>query len=101
MRKLLPWFLVLVPWSSLAQPALAQDICPRPRRPERGKPEPLGLVGLKFETRLERLYGRYYGHHDVRQLPGPFRPRATYYPLPEGATVTGYALDIHGKWSTA
>ncbi|MCX6556764.1 MAG: VIT domain-containing protein [Candidatus Aminicenantes bacterium] len=60
------------------------------------KPEPLFLAGLAVDVRIlgvvaeTRMTMTFSNPYD-RQLAGDL-----YFPLPEGATVSGYALDING-----
>jgi tetratricopeptide (TPR) repeat protein len=93
MRKLLPSFLVLV----VAFPVLAQDFTPTIVVQNEGQPEPLGLVGLKVEARIigytaETTATMTFANPLARATEGDL-----YFPLPEGATVSGYALDIQGE----
>ena len=93
MRKLLPLFLVLV----AAFPVRAQELTPAIIVQNEGKPEPLGLVGLNVEARIigdiaETTATMTFANPEPRDTEGDL-----YFPLPEGATVSGYALDIQGK----
>ncbi|MCX6554010.1 MAG: VIT domain-containing protein, partial [Candidatus Aminicenantes bacterium] len=61
-----------------------------------GKPEPLLLSGLAIDVRIvgavaETRMTMLFHNPSDRQLSGDL-----YFPLPEGATVSGYALDING-----
>jgi tetratricopeptide (TPR) repeat protein len=60
------------------------------------KLEPLKLARVKVETSIRGLAAETkmtltFFNPNARQLAGDL-----YFPLPEGATVSGYALDIHG-----
>ena len=93
MRKLLPLFLVLV----AVFPVLAQESTPTIIVQNEGKAEPLGLVGLKVEARIigytaETTATMTFANPQMRATEGDL-----YFPLPDGATVSGYALDIQGK----
>ena len=62
-----------------------------------GKAEPLGLVGLNVEARIigyaaETTATMTFANPQARPTQGDL-----YFPLPEGATVSGYALDIQGN----
>ena len=93
MRKLLLLFLVLV----AALPVLAQESAPAIIVQNEGKAEPLGLVGLNVEARIigyaaETTATMTFANPQARPTQGDL-----YFPLPEGATVSGYALDIQGN----
>ena len=92
MRKLLPLFLVL----GSALPVFAQQSVPTIVVQDEGKPEPLGLVELNYEV---RIFGYFAETSATMTFANPLA-RATegelFFPLPAGATVSGYALDIQG-----
>jgi hypothetical protein len=74
----------------------AQGTAPALVSIDSGKPEPLYLARLAVDVRIfgvvaeTRMTMTFSNPHD-RQLAGNL-----YFPLPEGATVSGYALDING-----
>jgi hypothetical protein len=99
MRKLLPLFLALVPaLPYLAIPVLAQDAAPTlVVATQQGKTESLGLVELNYQVRISGCYAETsaqmtFANPDFRAAEGDL-----YFPLPHGATVSGYALDIQGQ----
>lgn len=63
----------------------------------KGKSEPIKLAAVKVEATIvghvaeTRMTMTFYNPH-ARNMAGDL-----YFPLPEGATVSGYALDVHGK----
>ncbi len=81
----------------LASPALAQQTSPALRVNVEGKVQSLGIAEARTEV---RIYGHLaetkttltFANPHGRVLAGDL-----YFPLPEGATVSGYALDIQGK----
>jgi Ca-activated chloride channel family protein len=92
MRKLLPLFLVL----GTALPALAQRSVPTILVQNEGKTEPLGLIELNYEVRIVGYFAETsatmtFANSSARSTEGEL-----YFPLPAGATVSGYALDING-----
>jgi len=82
-----------------AGPALAQTRPPALLAVDdaAGRSKPLGLSKVEVETRIfgflaeTRMTMTFTNPHD-RQLEGML-----HFPLPEGATVSGYALDIAGR----
>ena len=74
----------------------AQGTAPTLVSTDNGKSEPLYLARLAVDVRIfgvvaeTRMTMAFRNPHD-RQLAGDL-----YFPLPEGATVSGYALDING-----
>ncbi len=93
MRKLLPLFLVL----GTALPVLAQVSVPTIIVQDDGKATPLGLVELNYEVRISGYFAETsatmtFANPLARNTEGEL-----YFPLPAGATVSGYALDIQGK----
>jgi Ca-activated chloride channel homolog len=61
------------------------------------KSQPIKLSAVKIETTIvgfvaeTRMTMTFFNPHS-RQMAGDL-----YFPLPEGSTVSGYALDVHGK----
>lgn len=85
------FLIVLISFPSLAQippPVLVAEI--------EGKTEPLLLSKVKVDVRIfgviaeTRMTLTFFNGHE-RQLSGDL-----YFPLPEGATISGYALDVSG-----
>ncbi|MDP7286806.1 MAG: VIT domain-containing protein [Phycisphaerae bacterium] len=83
----------------LTAPASAQNAAPVMLvRAQRGKPlEPLGLSSVDTKVRIvgriaETSTTMTFANPHNRVLEGEM-----YFPLPQGATVSGYALDIKGK----
>lgn len=74
----------------------AQNVPPALMVPGEKKSEPLKVTSVSVESRIYGYYSEtsmtltFYNSQN-RQLAGDL-----YFPLPEGATVTGYALDIAG-----
>jgi Ca-activated chloride channel homolog len=95
MRKLLPLFLVLLVLGT-ALPVLAQAV-PTIIVQNEGKAEPLGLVELNYDVRIS---GYFAETSATMTFANPLPRNAEgelYFPLPPGATVCGYSLDIQGK----
>ncbi len=74
----------------------AQGTAPALVSTDSGKPEPLFLSKLAVDARIlgvvaETRMTMTFSNPRDRQLSGDL-----YFPLPEGATVSGYALDING-----
>ena len=83
----------------LAAAASAQNVAPVMLvRPKPGKPlEPLGLSSV--DTKV-RIVGRVAETSTTMTFTNPHNrvlEGELYFPLPQGATVSGYALDIKGK----
>ncbi len=92
MRRYLPMVLVLV----LAFSAAAQEAPPALMVKIEGKSQPLGISKVACESRIvgrvaETRMTLTFANPHKRALAGDL-----YFPLPEGATVSGYALDING-----
>jgi tetratricopeptide (TPR) repeat protein len=93
MKKLLPLLLVFV----FAAPLVAQTVPPALMVKEDGKSRPLGLTRLETDVRIfgylaETTSTMTFGNPTDRVMEGDL-----YFPLPEGATISGYALDIEGN----
>ena len=87
----------LLVFSALASGLWAQTVPPALMVEENGKARPLGLAKLDVLTRIhgyaaETTTTMTFSNPHPRALEGDL-----YFPLPEGATVSGYALDINGK----
>jgi len=97
------WFFInmLVLGLIMAIPAAALDLMPPALPPAllvkiEEKSEPLRLAKVKVEAQIrgqvaETRMTMTFHNPNSRQLAGDL-----YFPLPEGAAVSGYALDIHG-----
>jgi tetratricopeptide (TPR) repeat protein len=89
--------LSLIALSTLTSGLLAQTVPPALMVEENGKSRPLGLTNLDV---LVRIHGYVAETTTTMTFSNP-HPRALqgdlYFPLPEGATISGYALDINGK----
>jgi tetratricopeptide (TPR) repeat protein len=89
--------LSLVVFSALASGLLAQTVPPALMVEENGKSRPLGLAKLDV---LVRIHGYVAETTTTMTFSNP-HPRVLegdlYFPLPEGATISGYALDVNGK----
>jgi tetratricopeptide (TPR) repeat protein len=76
---------------------LAQTAPPALMVEENGKSRPLGLTKLDVQV---RIHGYVAETATTMTFSNPY-PRVLegdlYFPLPEGATISGYALDINGK----
>ncbi len=93
MKGLFAAFLVL----ATAWPAFSQQRVPVIVVQRDGKSEPLGLVRMEIAVRIAGCLA----DTSVTMTFANSLPQATegelYFPLPEGATVSGYALDIQGE----
>lgn len=92
MKTLVPLGLVLVMASAVA----AQTVPPALFVQEDGKSRPLAISRLDIDARIygyvaETTTTMTFANPGNRALEGDL-----YFPLPEGATITGYALDVHG-----
>jgi hypothetical protein len=89
--------LSLVVLSALVAPLLAQTAPPALMVEDNGKSRPLGLTKLDVQV---RIHGYVAETATTMTFSNPY-PRVLegdlYFPLPEGATISGYALDINGK----
>ena len=89
--------LSLVVFSALAAPLLAQTVPPALMVEESGKARPLGLAKLNVQV---QIHGYVAQTTTTMTFSNPY-PRVLegdlYFPLPEGATISGYALDINGR----
>jgi len=89
--------LSLIALSTLTSGLLAQTVPPALMVEENGKSRPLGLTNLDV---LVRIHGYVAETTTTMTFSNPY-PRVLegdlYFPLPEGATISGYALDINGK----
>ncbi len=89
--------LSLVVLSALAAPLLAQTAPPALMVEDSGKSRPLGLTKLDVQV---RIHGYVADTATTMTFRNPY-PRVLegdlYFPLPEGATISGYALDINGR----
>jgi Ca-activated chloride channel family protein len=98
MRKIL-WFLMAIPIAiiTLHHPAAAQEIVtPTIVVAKEEKAEPLKLSAVKIDITVlgymaETKMTMTFYNPNSRVLAGDL-----YFPLPEGATVSGYALDVGG-----
>ena len=83
--------LVAALWASVAA---AQNVPPALMVKPKGKPEPLSITRAVVEARIfgylaeTKMTLTFHNPHD-QALAGDL-----YFPLPEGATVSGYALDV-------
>jgi hypothetical protein len=93
MRKLLPLFLAL----AAALPVLGQEWSPTLIVHDGGKPGPLGLVGLNFDVRILGYFAETSATMTFANSGSQVAEGEFYFPLPPGATVSGYALDIQGQ----
>ena len=93
MRKLLPLVLVL----GAALPVLAQESVPTIIVQNGGKPEHLGLIELSYEVRIFGYFAETSATMTFANSQARLAEGDLYFPLPQGATVSGYALDIQGK----
>ena len=83
--------------SALTSGLLAQTAPPALMVEENGKSRPLGLTKLDVQVRIhgyvaETTTTMTFSNPHPRVLEGDL-----YFPLPEGATISGYALDINGR----
>jgi tetratricopeptide (TPR) repeat protein len=89
--------LCLVLFSALASGVLAQSVPPALMVEENGKAQPLGLAKLDVQV---QIHGYVAQTTTTMTFSNPY-PRVLegdlYFPLPEGATISGYALDINGR----
>ncbi len=74
----------------------AQNVPPALMVQEEGHSTPLGLARLQTEVRIlgpvaETVSTMTFANPSARAMEGDL-----YFPLPEGATISGYALDING-----
>ncbi len=93
MKSLVGSFLVL----AITWPGLAQQWTPTLLVPRDGKIEPLDLARLAIEVRIvgcvaETSVTMTFSNPNPRVAEGDL-----LFPLPDGATVSGYALDVQGK----
>ena len=93
MKSLVGSFLVL----AITWPGLAQQWTPTLLVPHDGKIEPLDLARLAIEVRIvgcvaETSVTMTFSNPNPRVAEGDL-----LFPLPDGATVSGYALDVQGK----
>jgi tetratricopeptide (TPR) repeat protein len=77
-------------------PVAAQTVPPALMVQQDGRATPLGLARLKTEVRIlgsvaETTSTMTFANPTPRAMEGDL-----YFPLPEGATISGYALDING-----
>ncbi|MFH1810411.1 MAG: VIT domain-containing protein, partial [Pseudomonadota bacterium] len=92
------WSLVLVAGLVLAPVLRAQDRPPAllVKLPDKQSSEPVRLQKLDIDARIHGFLSEttltmtFYNPHN-RVLEGSLA-----FPLPDGATVSGYALDVHG-----
>ena len=81
----------------LASPAAAQNVGPALLAQSEGKPLPMTLKRLRVEVRIvgslaETTSTMTFANPTARVLEGDL-----YFPLPEGAAISGYALDVAGQ----
>jgi Ca-activated chloride channel homolog len=87
---------IVVLWLLLASTLSAQTVPPALMVKKEGVSVPLGLSSLRTEVRIlgsvaETTTTMTFSNPTPRAMEGDL-----YFPLPEGATVSGYALDIGG-----
>ncbi|MHC4399206.1 MAG: VIT domain-containing protein [Planctomycetota bacterium] len=93
MPRIVAWLSVL----AVASVAGAQTVPPALMVRVDGKPQPLGLSRVEIDVRIFCYVAEttttmtFYNPMD-RVMEGDL-----YFPLPEGATVSGYALDVEGR----
>ncbi len=92
MKTLGPFFLLLTLTATLS----AQTVPPALMVKQDGVSKPLGLAALRTEVRIfgstaQTTMTMTFANPTARPMEGDL-----YFPLPEGATVSGYALDING-----
>ena len=91
MKRLLSLFLVLLTLRSASaqQPAILVD--------HDGKMESLGLVRLEIDVHIVGFIAETSATMTFANPSGTATEGDLYFPVPEGATVSGYALDIKGQ----
>jgi Ca-activated chloride channel homolog len=87
---------IFVLWSALVSMLAAQTVPPVLMVQQDGRSTPLGLAKLRTEVRIfgsvaETTTTMTFTNPTHRAMEGDL-----YFPLPEGATISGYALDING-----
>ncbi len=88
---------IIVWLSVLASTAAGQSVPPALMVQQDGRSVPLGLAELRCEVRIfaavaETTTTMTFSNPTLRPMEGDL-----YFPLPEGATISGYALDINGQ----
>ena len=88
---------IIVWLSVLASTAAGQSVPPALMVQQDGRSVPLGLAELRCEVRIfaavaETTTTMTFSNPTPRPMEGDL-----YFPLPEGATISGYALDINGQ----
>jgi len=97
MMKKTPVFLMSLLLTLLAATICAQTVPPALMVKVKKKSQPLGLSKLAVEA---RIFGRLAETTTTMTFANPMdrvMEGDLYFPLPEGATVSGYALDIEGR----
>ncbi|MBN1908832.1 MAG: DUF2135 domain-containing protein [Pirellulales bacterium] len=87
----------VVAWLLLASAVSAQTVPPALMVKEGNVSKPLGLTKLATEVRIFGSVAETTTTMTFSNPMGRVMEGELYFPLPEGATVSGYALDIAGK----